>query len=154
MAENFIEVDINDRELTRLLQRLRRRGQDFSPVTAEIANYLYNITDENFDNESSFDGTPWERLADSTIEAKGHNRILYDDGDMRDSLSGDSDGEKAVVGLNAYSNGYPYPAVHHFGSSNGKIPARPFLPFDEDKQLYDEVKEGIIDLVREFLEEA
>ena len=150
MANDFIQVDIDDRQLNALLTDLRRRGQDFSPVTAEIANYLYTVTDENFDNEHSFDGTPWDRLADSTVKAKGHSRKLYDDGDMRDGLSGDSDRGKATVGLNAYSNGYPYPVVHQFGSD--KTPARPFLPFDENKELYDGAKDEIIDLVRNFLE--
>jgi len=151
MSNDFIELDINDKRLNKLLKELRAKGQDFSPLTAEIASYLTTATDENFENQSAFDGTPWDRLADSTIRAKGHDVKLYNSGKMRDSLSGDSDGHKAVVGLNAYSNGHPYPAVHQFGSD--KTPARAFLPFDEDKQLYNEAKEEIITLVREFLEE-
>ncbi len=153
MSNDFITLNINDRELRDLLSDLRKKGQDFSEVTAEISNYLYNATDEAFDNESSFDGTPWERLADSTVEAKGHSRKLYADGDMRDGLTGDSDGGKAIVGLNAVSDdGYTYPAVHQFGSN--KVPARPFLPFDEDKKLHSEAEEEIIRIVKEFLEEV
>lgn len=151
-SNDFIHLEIDDEDLNALLRELRARGEDFSPVTAEIANTLYDATDETFDNERAFDGTPWERLADTTIEAKGHDSILYDEGEMRDSLGFESDGGKAKVGLNAYSNGYPYPALHQFGSD--KTPARPFLPFDENKALYDEAKEEIIEIVRAFLEEV
>jgi len=154
MADNLIQIDIDDANLNRLLKELRKKGEDFSPVTKEIANYLYLISDETFDNESAFDGTPWDRLADSTVKAKGHDRKLYDDGDMRDSLSEDSDGGKAIVGLNVISDdGYPYAVVHQFGTDDERVPARPFLPFDEENQLYEGAKDEIIDLVRDFLED-
>ncbi len=159
MSDNFIQVDIDDTELKTLLSNLRKKGQDFSPVTESIAEYLHMVTEEVFDNEGSFDGVPWDRLADSTVEAKGHDKKLWgrdskdeSAGKMQESLGSRSDGGKAIVGLNAVSDdGYTYPAVHHFGSN--KVPARPFLPFNEDKKLHSEAEEEIIRIVKEFLEE-
>jgi len=151
MSDDFIKLDINDKELNKLLKELKAKGKNFSPLTAEIASYLYTATDENFDNESAFDGTPWQRLKDATVAAKGHSKKLHNSGKMRESLTQDSDAGQAVVGLNAYEKGYPYPAVHQFSSD--KTPARPFLPFDEDKQLYSKAEEQIIKLVREFVKE-
>jgi len=42
MADDFIELDINDKRLNKLLKELRAKGQDFSPLTAGIAEYLLN----------------------------------------------------------------------------------------------------------------
>lgn len=54
MPDNFIQLDIDDTKLNKLLKELRARGKDFSPLTKEIADHLYNVTDENFDNAGSF----------------------------------------------------------------------------------------------------
>lgn len=39
-----------------------------------------------FDSETDPEGIPWEPLADSTAELKGHDRILYDKADLMGSL--------------------------------------------------------------------
>jgi len=147
MADDFIHVEVRDEELQRLLTSLRKKGQDFTPVTAEISNYLYNESDEAFDEERSVDGVPWQRLAPETIKAKGHDRILWDQGTMRNSLAPEHDRNKAIVGVNAHSDDdYAYPAVHQFGN-------RPFLPFDADNHLYSETEDEILTIVKEFLKD-
>ena len=115
------------------------------PLTEEMANHLYNLSEEAFETESSYSGTPWARLADSTVKRKGHGTKLYDQGTMRDSLQSDSTADAAMVGVNATAEGYAYPAVHHFGSS--KTPARPFFPFEGE-----EPAAGLIDDILMMLE--
>lgn len=162
MANNgeFIKVDIDDARVKKAFEGLIARGEDFTPVTEEIANHLYNLTDEAFDDESSYTGTPWARLADSTVKAKGHGRILWDEGDMRGSLFSEADDSGAFVGVNAHVNDYPYPAVHQFGAENAgrskniTIEARPYLPFDEHGEVHDGVIDEIVLLLEEYLQES
>lgn len=150
--DEFIKVKIDDKEVKRAFRNLINRGEDLSPVTAEIANHLYNLTAEAFENESDYLGVPWERLSDATKKAKGHEKMLFAEGTMQESLKADNDGNSAIVGVNAYANDYPYPAVQQFGSKNGDIPARRYFPFDEDEELYSGVIEEIITLLEDYLE--
>lgn len=70
------------------------------------------------------------------------------------------DGETAVVGLNAYHNGFPYPVSQQFGATkagrgrNVNLPPRPFLPIDPDGDLMTSERENIQKLVDKILERA
>ena len=150
----FMNVEIDDARLKQAFGDLIARGENFTPLTEEIANHLYNLTDEAFDVESSYTGTPWARLSDSTIKAKGHDKILHKEGDLRGSLYSTADSDGAYVGVNATANGYPYPAVHQFGTQEGKVPARPFLPFNEHGDVYDPVIDEIVEMVKDYLMEG
>jgi phage gpG-like protein len=37
--------------------------------------------------------------------------------------------------------------VHQFGTKDGTVPARRFLPFDENGDISDSLKDGTIDLI-------
>lgn len=41
--------------------------------------------------------------------------------------------------------------VHQFGTEDGSVPARRFMPIDSDGKLDEGVKEEILDLLEEFL---
>lgn len=151
---DFIQVDIKDQRVKAAFATLIKRGKDMSPLTEEIANHLYNLTDEAFEVESSYTGTPWARLAASTVKQKGNSKALYHEGTLQRSLFADSDNTSAVVGVNATANGYAYPAVHQYGSKDGKVPARPYLPFDEHGEVYDTVVNDILLMVGDYLEEG
>jgi phage gpG-like protein len=49
--------------------------------------------------------------------------------------------------------------VHQFGTTkagrakNTTIPERPFMPIDEDGNVYEEVKEELLELLEEYLSE-
>jgi phage gpG-like protein len=116
---------------------------------AEIANRLRNLTDEAFDEERAYDGTPWARLDDATIRAKGSERILWDEGILRDSLSARSTRTAATVGVGATSGEeeFPYGAAHQFGTRH--LPERPFLPLDGE-ELPDDLLHELAERVREY----
>jgi len=58
MSDDFIKLDIHDKDLTKFLKKLKAKGKNFSPLTAEIASYLYTATDENFDLDVHLYATP------------------------------------------------------------------------------------------------
>lgn len=148
-----IIADTNLDEIQTKLEEIQGRGHDMAPLFEEIANHLYNLADEAFENEASPDGTAWRFLTYYTVADKQRDRILHETGHMRETLDFDSDGHSATVGTNAVSEkGYPYPAVHQFGTEDGKVPARPFLPFTDQGDVMDEATDSILALVREHFE--
>jgi len=147
---DFINIDFKDKRVKAAFATLIAKGENFTPVTEEIANHLYNLTEEAFDTQSSFYGTPWERLASSTLKQKQNSKMLYHEGTLQRSLNYEATSDAAYVGVNASANGYAYPAVHQYGSKN--VPARPFLPFDEHGEVYDTVIDDILTIVSDYLE--
>lgn len=143
-------------KLEEALKGLENKVSSTEPLMAELANHLYNITSDSFENEKSPDGISWNpikpRKADQTPD-----KILRDEGDMQDSLSAFSSKDEAGIGLNAVANGFPYGLVHQFGTDkagrnkNVTIEARPFLPIDENGKLYDGVEEELIEIIEEYL---
>lgn len=131
------------------LWKLQKRTKDLSSVMTDIAEHLYTITDESFDNETAPDGTPWEDLKPATWRYKKTDKILYEEGTLRGSLYIWSSDSEARIGVNATSKGYPYPIVHQFGSKH--VPARPFLPIDSEGNMYKEVVNEILNMLVEYL---
>jgi len=139
-------------EVLKRVEQVESKTSNLRPVFDEIANHLYNVTEEALERNSSPDGTAWEPLSPITIARKGHDRMLDGKGDMRESISVDSDNNSATIGVNALSKtGYPYPAVQHFGTEDGRVPARAFLPFDNEGDLMGVAKDGIVDFVLDHL---
>lgn len=150
-----IQSNINTQELEKKFEELARKGKDLTPVMAEVANLIESSIEEAFEyEEDPVTGTPWEALSPVTVaskEKKGYadpNRPLYGDGTMQQSLNSTSTSYSATVGLNAKSNkGFPYPAVHQTGTEDGRVPARRFLPIDDDGNLARHVEEEILDIL-------
>jgi len=139
----------NITEVKRRLVHLEHRGYQLAPLMAEIANLLQTTTETAFEDEQNpFDGTPWEPLKAST-QAKKNGKPLYESGRMQDSLNVFSNARQAIIGLPATAKGYNYPAVHQFGTEDGSIPARPFLPINADGDISDGLRADIIDLAIE-----
>lgn len=80
---------------------------------------------QGFDTEQDPSGRSWRPLADSTIQKKGHDRILYDTGAMRQSYR-----------VYVLENGVqirslvPYSSYHQTGARSGawRLPKRRTLP--------------------------
>lgn len=145
-------------ELDKLFAKIIKRVKNMQPVMSEAGNYLQNIIEESFDAERSPDGEAWTPLASSTLiekNKKGSKKILYDEGTLFESIAHEATSRDLTVGVNAYSDeGYPYPVVHQFGSKDGKTPARQFMPVNSEGELYSEVKEELVDLLKDFLAEG
>lgn len=156
-----VEMKGNE-EVEALLQQLAQRAQEMRPAMEEIGNYLQNVIEESFESGRAPDGTVWTPLADSTLDRKHRDggmqsmgKLLYEEGTLFEGIGYDADGSSVAVGVNAYSKeGYPYPVVLNFGTEDGKLPARRFMPFDENGELDDNVREEVVDLLVDFLSEG
>ena len=146
MANNPIEIRIDNQEVNQRLLELAHRGENLRPLMKNVAGILAYSTEENFANE----GRPkWVDLAESTKKKRqktGHypGQILQVTGQLASSISTQYDNESAVIGSNL-----DYAAIHQFGGQAGKnksasIPARPYL------QLTDEDFEEILESTEEF----
>ncbi len=147
MADDFIEIKIDNQEVNKRLLDLATRGENLRPLMKNIAGIFAYSTEENFKEE----GRPkWTDLAESTKKQRkktGHypGQILQVTGQLASSISTYYDDNSAIIGSNL-----DYAAIHQLGGKTGKgkkttIPARPYL------QLTDEDFAEIIDETENFL---
>lgn len=143
----------------RKLDETRQNISDTEPLMNKLGNYFEAMTQDSFDNKKSPDGRKWDPLSNATIQAKKKKgktttRILYQSGELQDKFIYHSTRDELVVGTNANHKGYDYPAVHQFGTKDKKTPARTFMPFDINGELYDNVENDLVEIVVDFLEDA
>jgi len=133
-------------DVQKVLADMAKRFDNLKPFMSEAINIVKNRTEESFEKESAPDGTPWTPLKNPR-----DGKILHKSGDMEDSLWTDADKRSATIGFSMKSeDGYAYPAVHQFGTENGRIPARPFLPIRPDGELMDDVVREIMEVFTEI----
>ncbi|QOJ20349.1 MAG: phage virion morphogenesis protein [Gammaproteobacteria bacterium] len=143
-----IQVDYDDQEVTRLLQRLIDAGGNPRPALLEIGEELVDSTKKRFETESGPDGTPWARNKASTIKRKGRDKPLTAGGTLMDQINYQLSDDTLEVGSPTV-----YAAMQQFGGTKaefphlwGDIPARPFIGIsDEDEEM-------IIGLFNDYLE--
>ncbi|GBD39828.1 hypothetical protein HRbin37_02114 [bacterium HR37] len=144
----MIEIKVDDREIKELLKRILKKSNDMSPAMKDIADIMLDAVEKNFEEE----GRPsWPPLSPSTIKERQRKgfwpgKILQREGTLAGSISEDHGPLYALVGTNI-----KYAPIHQFGGRSGKghrarIPARPFL------SLTEEDKDGIVEVLREFLD--
>lgn len=99
-----------------------------------------------YDREETVLGTPWKPLSPITIARKGHDTILVEEGDMRDSGFVE-EGEDAVrVGFSDWKV-----AIHEYGTE--KIPPRPIIgPMRRDLK-HNRLRSAVGEAVEDSLEE-
>ena len=78
--------------------------------------------DRGFSRGSDALGRPWHPLSRETIRQKGHDQILVDSGQMRESFGMSVDRDRQEVRIGAGSDLVP---IHEFGTET--IPRRPIL---------------------------
>ena len=135
MANNPIEIKIDNQEVNQKLLELARRGENLRPLMKNIAGILAYSTEENFANEGRPD--KWLDLSEKTKKQRkksGHwpGQILQVSGQLASSISTYYDDESAIIGSNL-----DYAAIHQLGGQAGKnksvsIPARPYLKLSDD----------------------
>lgn len=135
-----VRIEYDDRALQDALNRLADRVDDLEPVMREIAGHLKDSVDEAFGSQTAPDGSTWKPLAESTIIdrlRRGYRAgpILERSGDLAGRILADWDDESAVVASNQTfdkKGDVLAAAVHHFGTRDGRIPARPFFAVSDE----------------------
>lgn len=149
---------IDDREITRLLDKIHQRSDNMLPVMTRIGARYERRVLENFANETAPDGSRWEPLAETTLmmglsRGKGFKksgglrvsqkrylqgkRILWEHGDMSGSVHHQATRDSVVIGA---GGSIPYAAIHQKGGKAGRgrkvtIPAREYLAMNEGDGL-------------------
>ncbi|MCY4059292.1 MAG: phage virion morphogenesis protein [Gammaproteobacteria bacterium] len=148
-----VRIEYDDRDVQDALNRLQARVDDLDPVMREIAGHLKDSVDEAFASQATPDGSAWKPLAESTIVdrlRRGYRAgpILERSGDLAGRLLAVWDAESAVVGSGqTFGGNVLAAAVHHFGTRDGRVPARPFFA------VSDEARSAIIDSLLDHLGE-
>ena len=153
-----IQVEVDDAEIRRALQRLIDAGINPRPALLEIGDDLIVSTKKRFESESGPDGMPWARNSELTKSRKGgRDQPLIGGGKLMDQINKQLSGNDTLY----VGSDRDYAGTQQFGAKQGQfgrsdrntplpwgdIPARPFIGIsdaDEDK---------IIDIFNQYLQD-
>lgn len=145
MADDFIEIKIDNQEVNKRLLDLATRGENLRPLMKNIADVFAYSTEENFKEE----GRPkWTDLAEDTKKQRkktGHylGQILQVTDQLASSISTYYDDNSAIIASNL-----DYAAIHQLGGQTGKGKKTTISAY---LQLTDEDFVEIIDKTENFL---
>lgn len=145
MADEPIEVKIDNKAVNEKLLELAKRSKNLRPLMKNIAGILAYSTEENLKEEGRPD--KWADLAESTKKQrtkkkKWPGQILQVEGQLAASVNTYYDNDFVVIGSNK-----DYAAIHQLGGLAGKnksveIPARPYLYLTDDN--FEEILDSIV----------
>lgn len=139
MAGAFLTITPSGYEpVLEQLQRYYEKSGDLRPVLADIGEMLLTSHRERWQDEQAPDGTPWQPLAEETIERKGHDLILREHDYLRDMLNYKVDPLALYFGTPE-----AYGEYHQFGLG---VPERAWLGASAADQ------QQVLDLVGAYLE--
>jgi phage gpG-like protein len=131
-------VDVNN-SIDKLQAKFETMGlasADFSEPFAKIVTDIYRIEESIFNSRGRRGGGSWKKLSPVTVRIKGHDTILEDTGDLRDSLTQPNHRYQVLDIQNEhfiFGTSRPYAYVQQRGGSPSMIPPRSFIRFmDED----------------------
>jgi phage virion morphogenesis protein len=137
MAGARITIEVDDRQVLRVLDQMLAQMEDITPALGDIGEALLNSTRRRFDDQRAPDGTPWAPLTETTRNLKPRNKdkILVLTNYLRGNLRYRTEPDGLELGTDRI-----YGAMHQFGGVTapnsmipGKtIPARPFLGLSDD----------------------
>lgn len=135
MANEPIEIKIDNKAVNEKLLELAKRGENMRPLMKNIAGIFASSTEENFKEEGRPD--KWSELSEITKEnrkkkKKWPGQILQVEGQLAASVNTYYDNDSAIIGSNL-----DYAAIHQLGGKAGRnkkveIPARPYLKLTDD----------------------
>lgn len=146
-----IQIEVDDAEIRRMLQRLINAGTNPRPALLEIGEDLVDSTKKRFGATTGPDGVPWARNKPSTIKRKGRDQPLTHGGALMDQIN------YQLTGNDTLDVGSPavYAAMQQFGGTKarfqnlwGDVPARPFIGISDDDE------HNIIDIINKHLQDA
>jgi phage virion morphogenesis protein len=119
------------------------------PVMEEAAEYMKRSTvNRILRSKTSPDGERWEALRDVTVNLKRHDRILFESGELANSIQvEDVTHDSFVVTSTADYASYMQEGIKRTRGmiKNKTVPPRPFLGFS------DENKRRIAIMIRDYL---
>ncbi|MGI7089230.1 phage virion morphogenesis protein [Campylobacter coli] len=127
-------------------------------IMAGAGESIRNSIIDSFKNERSIFNGKWKSLKPATIKQKikdGKNKgILKRDGDLNNDLNWQSEPTKS--GVKVFNNmqsksGFKYGLVHQYGSRKKNIPARSFLPIDNNNVLHQSIRSVIYKDTKDFI---
>lgn len=131
----YIEWD--DRAIREALQNLQRQVSNLRPVLLAVGEDLVDSTKRRFETSTGPNGQRWDDNSVVTIDKKGRNKPLVDQGNLMRQISYDVFGGNTLI----IGSTMEYAAMQQFGGSKsefpnlwGDIPARPFLGISEDDE--------------------
>jgi phage virion morphogenesis protein len=139
----------NLKNVSKKLQTIEKNANNLRPALENIALILEDDIQTNFDNESDSTGRKWKRLKKNTLKYKnkrGYKKKLQNRGILASSITSSVTNKSVEVGTNL-----SYAAVHQKGSEKKNIPARPFMPIDEDGQIPVTLEKEIIEEIEWWL---
>lgn len=140
------QVTVQDAQLQRRIHAIAEGLADATPLMRMWSDVALASIARNF-NEG---GRPkWKRLADATIQRKGHDKPLIGrSGNLR-KIVGQPEAQAVRIGTQPAARAYA--AIHQFGGQAGRghavtIPARPYIVL-QDADLV-EMRESARDYLR------
>jgi phage virion morphogenesis protein len=150
MAEFTVRIDEHDfKRLNKRIAELLHDALHLEPIYAEAAEYMKRSTvNRILRSKNGPNGERWKALEDVTVNLKGNDTILFQEGALAESIRVDEvTNDGFVLGAHAkhastMQDGF-YPTT---GMIKGKrIPPRPFMGFS------DENKRRIAIMIRDYL---
>ncbi|AJC90782.1 phage virion morphogenesis protein [Campylobacter subantarcticus] len=127
-------------------------------ILAGAGESMRNAIIDSFKNERSIFGQKWQSLKPATIKQKikagKNNGILKRDGELSKETNWQSKVSKNSVEVfnNIQSKkGFKYGLTHQYGSKKKNIPARAFLPINNNNVLHKSVRETIYEDTKDFI---
>jgi phage gpG-like protein len=118
-----LDIAVDDDSLLQYLQGAVDRLESPAELFQKIGDRLVANVQRRFITKLDPSGTPWEPLAESTLEAKaGKGSILELSGIMKSTLARNVDANAVEVGFSQFYAGY-----HETGSKDGRLPRRGML---------------------------
>lgn len=119
----------------RLASRLAALADVPGKLPPKVAEAFSDRIEHEFVSETDPYGNAWKQLKKSTVQRKGHDRIMFESGDMLADTKAVASGDRIeFVGTN-------YGPIHQKDGANR--PARPAVP--NDTELPDEWQSDIRD---------
>ena len=141
------------KEFDKYAAKVGDKKQAWREVLSEVGNAAKNESTRSFERQQSPFNETWAELSPRTLARKKGSLKLVESGHLKRSIQSHSDLSKKAVSIGSNLH---YAAIHQFGGKAGRahkvtIPARPFLPINNDDKLSPQLEARIDKVLDGFL---
>jgi phage virion morphogenesis protein len=148
-------IEVDNSAVLAAFNRLLQLGENLNPVLHAIGEDITARAKHRFETSTAPDGMLWaENSAKSTLKnKKGNKPLIGETGHLASQIEpAVNDGSVTIFANPRYA------AIQQFGGKKsefphlwGDIPARPFLPVMQNKDLYPDEEREILKVVNEAI---